>query len=120
MSATIRAVYRRGLFEPLEAPAGLTENQVIELEVRPLPPVTRYPRIMGGRPCIAGTRMPIDWVFQFLERRDADPLILFDLLDRVLRLFRTAASLYEKKVIAHASHCTVLTEHDRREVPYPP
>lgn len=67
MSATIRAIYRQGLFEPLEPLECLTENQVIELEVRLLPPVTRSPRIMGGQPCIAGTRMPIDWVFQFLE-----------------------------------------------------
>jgi uncharacterized protein (DUF433 family) len=67
MNTTVRAVYRRGLFEPLEAPEGLAENQTIELEIRPLPPVSSDPRIMGGQLCITGTRMPIDWVFQFLE-----------------------------------------------------
>jgi uncharacterized protein (DUF433 family) len=40
---------------------------VIELEIRPLPPVTSNPRIMGGQPCITGTRMPIDWVMGYLE-----------------------------------------------------
>ncbi|MBI4671312.1 MAG: DUF433 domain-containing protein [Chloroflexi bacterium] len=69
MSATIKAIYRRGLFEPIEPPTDLTENQLIELEIHPLPPVTSDPRIMGGKPCITGTRMPIDWVFQFFEHR---------------------------------------------------
>jgi uncharacterized protein (DUF433 family) len=67
MNSTVRAVYRRGLFEPLEVPEGLAENQTIELEIRPLPPVSSDPRIMGRQPCITGTRMPIHWVFQFLE-----------------------------------------------------
>jgi len=66
-TTTIRAIYKDRIFEPLETPRGLTENQVIELEIRPLPPVTSNPRIMGGKPCITGTRMPIDWVMQFLE-----------------------------------------------------
>ena len=52
--------------------------------------------------------------------RDADPLTLFEILDKILRLFRTAASLYEKKIIAHATHCTVLTESGSQEIPYPP
>jgi len=51
--------------------------------------------------------------------RDADPMSLLDILDRVLRLFRTASSLYESKVIAHATHCTRLTEQGREEIPYP-
>lgn len=67
MSATIRAIYRQGLFEPLEAPVGLSEDQMIELEVHPLPPVISDPRTMGGKPCITGTRMPIDWVMGYLE-----------------------------------------------------
>lgn len=67
MSTTIRAIYRDSVFEPLETPRGLTEDQVIELEIRPLPPVTSNPRIMGGQPCITGTRMPIDWVMGYLE-----------------------------------------------------
>jgi uncharacterized protein (DUF433 family) len=67
MSATIKAIYRQGLFEPLEAPSNLAENQMIELEVRALPPVTSDPRIMSGKPCITGTRMPIDWVIGYLE-----------------------------------------------------
>jgi len=25
------------------------------------------PRIMGGQPCMTGTRMPIDWVMGYLE-----------------------------------------------------
>ena len=67
MSTTIRAVYRNSVFQPLDTPKGLVENQVIELEIRPLPPVTSDPRIMGGKPCITGTRMPIDWVMGYLE-----------------------------------------------------
>lgn len=51
--------------------------------------------------------------------RDADPLTLFEVLEQVLRLFRTAASLYEKKVIAHATHCTVLTESGSQDLAYP-
>ena len=66
-TTTIRAIYKDRVFEPLETPSGLTENQVIELEIRPLPPVTSNPRIMGGKPCITGTRMPIDWVMGYLE-----------------------------------------------------
>lgn len=69
MAPAIRAIYRDGVFEPLdkESMEGLANNQVIELEIRLLPPITSDPRIMGGQPCITGTRMPIDWVFQFLE-----------------------------------------------------
>jgi len=67
MSTTIRAIYRDSVFEPLETPRGLTEDQVIELEIHLLPPVTSNPRIMGGKPCITGTRMPIDWVMGYLE-----------------------------------------------------
>ncbi|HJW89027.1 MAG TPA: DUF433 domain-containing protein [Anaerolineales bacterium] len=67
MSTAIRAIYRNGVFEPLDEAEGLTDNQVIELEIHPLPPVTSNPRIMGGRPCITGTRMPIDWVMGYLE-----------------------------------------------------
>ena len=50
--------------------------------------------------------------------RDADPMTLFGVLNNVLRLFRTAASLYESKVIAHATHCTRLTERGQEEIPY--
>jgi uncharacterized protein (DUF433 family) len=67
MSIAIRAIYQGGVFRPLEAAEGVADNQVLELQIRPLPPVTSDPRIMGGKPCISGTRMPIDWVFQFLE-----------------------------------------------------
>ena len=67
VSTVIQAVYRNGIFEPLEETTGLADNQFVGLEIHPLPPVTSNPRIMGGRPCITGTRMPIDWVFQFLE-----------------------------------------------------
>ncbi len=67
MNTTIRAVYKKGVFEPLDAIDRLTENQIIELEIRSLPPVTSNPRIMGGQPCITGTRMPIDWVMGYLE-----------------------------------------------------
>ena len=67
MDNPIRAIFKHGIFEPLDATEGLAENQMIELEIHPLPPVTSDPRIMGGKPCITGTRMPIDWVFQFLE-----------------------------------------------------
>ena len=52
--------------------------------------------------------------------RDADPMTLFDVLDNVLRLFRTAASLYESKVIARAASCTRLTEQGEQVLPYPP
>jgi len=67
MSTAIRAIYRDGIFEPLDKTEGLADNQVIELQIRTLPPVTSDPHIMGGQPCITGTRMPIDWVFQFIE-----------------------------------------------------
>ena len=50
--------------------------------------------------------------------RDADPITLFDILDNVLRLFHTAASLYESKVIAHFTHCTRLTEQGQEEILY--
>jgi len=50
--------------------------------------------------------------------RDADPMTLFDILENVLRLFRTAASLYESKIIAHATRCTRLTEQGQEEIPY--
>ena len=60
MSTVIRAIYSNGVFEPLDVAEGLVDNQVIELEIHPLPPVTSNPRIMGGQPCITGTRMPID------------------------------------------------------------
>jgi len=65
MTIAIRAIYRNGVFEPLDTMEGLVNNQVIE--IRPLPPVTSDPRIMGGQPCITGTRMPIDWVMGYLE-----------------------------------------------------
>jgi predicted nuclease of predicted toxin-antitoxin system len=52
--------------------------------------------------------------------RDADPMTLFEVLDKVLRLFRTAASLRESKVIARATHCIRLTEQGEEEMPYPP
>jgi predicted nuclease of predicted toxin-antitoxin system len=52
--------------------------------------------------------------------RDADPLTLFEILEKVLRLFSTAASLYESKVIAHATHCARLTEQGQEEIPYLP
>ncbi len=80
MNTTIRAVYRQGRFEPLLSgpPAGLVENQLIELVVWPLPPVTSDPRIMGGLPCIAGTRMPIDWVMGYLEAGRSLDLFLRD------------------------------------------
>jgi len=67
MNIAIQALYRDGVFKPLDTAEGLVENQVLELTIRPLPPVTSNPAVMGGKPCIAGTRMPIDWVFQFLE-----------------------------------------------------
>jgi hypothetical protein len=51
--------------------------------------------------------------------RDADPMTLFEILDNVLRLFRTAASLYETKAIAHATCCTKLTAHGAEDIPYP-
>jgi predicted nuclease of predicted toxin-antitoxin system len=51
--------------------------------------------------------------------RDADPITLFDILASVLRLFRTAASLYESKIIAHATYCTRLTEQGQEDIPYP-
>jgi hypothetical protein len=50
--------------------------------------------------------------------RDADPMTLYDVLDNVLRLFHTAASLYESKVIAHATYCTRLTEQGEEHIPY--
>ena len=67
MSTAIRAIYRNGVFEPLDVAEGLVDNQVIELEIHLLPPVTSNPRIMSGQPCITGTRMPIDWVMGYLE-----------------------------------------------------
>jgi predicted nuclease of predicted toxin-antitoxin system len=51
--------------------------------------------------------------------RSADAATVIEILDNVLRLFRTAASLYEAKVIAHATHCTKLTAHGAEEIPYP-
>ena len=51
--------------------------------------------------------------------RDADPMTLFDSMKNVLRLFRTAASLYESKIIAHAIYCTRLTEQGQEDIPYP-
>jgi predicted nuclease of predicted toxin-antitoxin system len=50
--------------------------------------------------------------------RSADAAEVIAVLDLVLRLFRTAASLYEKKAIA-ATHCTILTDSGRQETPYP-
>ena len=67
MGIAIRAIYQGGVFRPLDVAEGVADNQVLELQIRPLPPVTSDPHIMGGQPCISGTRMPIDWVFQFLE-----------------------------------------------------
>ncbi len=67
MALAIRAEYKKGMFRPLDRAEGLTENQVIELEIHPLPPVTSTPRVMGGKPCMTGTRMPIDWVMGYLE-----------------------------------------------------
>jgi len=51
--------------------------------------------------------------------RSADAATVIDVLDNVLRLFCTTASLYESKVIAHATHCTRLTEQGQEEIPYP-
>lgn len=51
--------------------------------------------------------------------RSADAATVIETLDNVLRLFRTAASLYEAKIIAHATHCTKLTAHGAEEIPYP-
>lgn len=51
--------------------------------------------------------------------RDADPMTLFEILDNVLRLFHTAASVYESKAIAHATRCTRLTEQGQEEILYP-
>ncbi len=51
--------------------------------------------------------------------RSADAAAVIEVLDRVLRLFRTATDLYESKVIAHAAHCTRLTEHGQEDIPYP-
>ncbi|MBM4459395.1 MAG: DUF433 domain-containing protein [Chloroflexi bacterium] len=67
MGIAIRAIYQGGVFRPLNAAEGVTDNQVLELHIRPLTPVTSDPGIMGGKPCISGTRMPIDGIFQFLE-----------------------------------------------------
>ncbi len=67
MGSAVRAIYQDGVFRPLETTEGVADNQVLELQIRPLPPVTSDPHVMGGKPCISGTRMPIDWVFQFLE-----------------------------------------------------
>jgi predicted nuclease of predicted toxin-antitoxin system len=52
--------------------------------------------------------------------RSADADALVDVLDKVLRLFRTAASLYESKVVAPATYCVHLTEQGQQEKPYPP
>jgi hypothetical protein len=43
---------------------------------------------------------------------------VIEVLGNVLRLFRTAASLYEAKIIAHATSCTRLTAHGAEEIPY--
>ena len=51
--------------------------------------------------------------------RSADADTVIDILNKVLRLFRTAASLYESKVIAHATHCIHLTKQGQEEIPYP-
>jgi hypothetical protein len=50
--------------------------------------------------------------------RSANAATVIEVLDNVLRLFRTAASLYEAKAIAHATHCTKLTAHGAEEIPY--
>lgn len=50
--------------------------------------------------------------------RGADAATVIETLDNVLRIFRTAASLYEAKAIAHATHCTKLTAHGVEEIPY--
>lgn len=52
--------------------------------------------------------------------RSGDAEAVVDVLNKVLRLFRTAASLYESKVIARASHCIHLTERGQEEIPYLP
>jgi hypothetical protein len=52
--------------------------------------------------------------------RSADADTVVDVLDKVLRLFRTASSLYESKVVARATHCVRLTEPGQQEIPYPP
>jgi len=67
MDIAIQTIYRDGVFKSLDITKGLAENQVLEPTIRPLRAVTSNPAVMGGKPCIAGTRMPIDWVFQFLE-----------------------------------------------------
>ena len=67
MGIAIRAIYQGGVFRPLETAEGVADNQVLELQLRPLPPVISDPHVMGGKPCMSGTRMPIDWVMGYLE-----------------------------------------------------
>ncbi len=50
--------------------------------------------------------------------RSADAAEVISVLGNVLRLFRTAASLYESKIIAHATYCTRLTEQGLEDIPY--
>ncbi len=50
--------------------------------------------------------------------RSADADTVIGVLDNVLRLFRTASSLYESKVLARATHCVRLTEQGQEEIPY--
>lgn len=63
----IKAVYNEGRFKVLDTIPTLVENQIVELSVRSLPPVTSYPNIMHGKPCLTGTRMPVDWLMGYLE-----------------------------------------------------
>jgi predicted nuclease of predicted toxin-antitoxin system len=51
--------------------------------------------------------------------RSAGAADVIEMLDKVLRLFRTAASLYESKVVAHAGHCVRLTEQGEEPIAYP-
>jgi uncharacterized protein (DUF433 family) len=95
MALAIRAVYKKGMFRPLDRAEGLTENQVLELEIRPLPPVTSNSHIMGGQPCMTGTRMPIDWVMGYLEA------------GRTLEQFLKDYPQYSREQVAGAIHHAV-------------
>jgi uncharacterized protein (DUF433 family) len=67
MGIAIRAIYQGSVSRPRDMAEGVADNQTSGLEMHPAPPVISNPHVMGGKPCISGTRMPIDWVFQFLE-----------------------------------------------------
>lgn len=51
--------------------------------------------------------------------RSADATEVIRVLGHVLQIFRTTASLYQSKIVAHATYCTRLDEQGQEDFLYP-